>query len=103
MLRMAASHTAVMSGVVATWGRTFTSARPVAVALMFFFLRSMKLRSKSVSMMAARVAGVPMPSASDRIFLTPGSATYRAMLHMAWMIDASVKGLGGWVCLFAIA
>src|SRR5687767_9666234 len=99
MLRIAASQTAVMSGVVVTSGKTLTSARPVRVAVMAFFFRSMNLRSKSVSMMAARVAGVPMPSASERIFFTLGSATYFAMLHMAWMSEASVNGFGGWVCL----
>ena len=50
-------------------------------------------------MMAARVAGVPMPSASVRIFLTAGSRTNFATPHMAAMSDASLKGFGGAVRL----
>ena len=49
--------------------------------------------------MAARVAGVPMPSASVRIFLTAGSRTNFATPHMAAMSDASLKGFGGRVRL----
>src|ERR1019366_5005556 len=45
--------------------------------------------------MVARVAGVPMPSASVRIFLTLGLWTNFATPHIAAMIDASVNGLGG--------
>jgi hypothetical protein len=49
--------------------------------------------------MAARVAGVPMPSASVRIFLTAGLLTNLATPHMAAMSDASLKGFGGRVRL----
>ncbi len=54
-------------------------------------------------MMRARVAGVPMPSVSVRIFLMFGRVTNLPTAHMAAMSDASVKGLGGSVSLSAIA
>ena len=66
-----------------------------------FFCRKPRLNSNSI--IPALVASVPSPSVALRIFFSSLSCTKRAIPVIAESSVASVKGLGGWVCLATIS
>ena len=90
-----------MSGRVASSGNALINPRPTSVAWICFPVRSKNPRLNSNSMIPARVASVPKPSVSFRIFLIVADDTYREMPVMAANNVASVK-YGGGVVFFSI-
>ena len=89
-----------MSGCVAISGKAEMRIRPVSVLWILrpFLVKKPRLNSNSI--MPARVASVPSPSVSRRIFFNSLSCTKRAIPVIAESNVASVKGFGG--CVFLL-
>ena len=95
------SHFAVSAGdFTASTGRLWISAIPLSVAESVFFERTAYPRSSSVSMIASRVAGVPIPATlgSAKIAFNSSSSSSLPAPIMADSSVLSVNRLGGSVC-----